>query len=115
RSARIEPEDRDSTPLGFGDDGAGRGTIGEPLGDPDHIVFDFPDEIEIRFRIIDEMVEDPNSQFSGRESDVLLLMLIDDVVDAALSGPARLAARNLAACEVLQLEGNVFEHVSHPR
>ena len=39
RAAGIEAQDGDAAPLRLGDDGAGRGAVGESLGDPDDLLF----------------------------------------------------------------------------
>ena len=48
RSAGIEPDHRNVAPLGLGDDRAGRGSVGQPLGDSDDVLFEFGLIIEIR-------------------------------------------------------------------
>ena len=40
--------------------GAGRGTVGEPLGDPDDLLFQLGLEIEIRLAVVDQVVEQAN-------------------------------------------------------
>ena len=72
------------------------------------------DEVEVRLGVVDQVVEQAHGQLAGGEADVFLLVLEDDVVDAALAGAARLAAGDLGAGQVLQLQRDVLEDVPHP-
>ncbi len=60
------------------------------------------------------MVEETHAEFAGGEPDILLLVAVDDAVDAALAGAAGLAARDLGAGEILKFEGDVLKDVTHP-
>ena len=76
--------------------------------------FQFPHVVEAGFGVVDQVVQEAAGQLAGGEPDVLLSVLEDDVVDAALARTAGLAARHLRPGQVLQLEGDVLEHVPHP-
>ena len=114
RAAGIEAQHGDAAPLRLGDDGAGGGTVGQALGDADDLLFQFAHEVELRLRVVDEVVEEAHGQRAGGDADVFLGVGVDDVVDAALAGAARLAAGDLGAGQVLQLEGDVLDDVPHP-
>ena len=53
-------------------------------------------------------------EIARRDPDIFLLVLEDDVVDAAFTGSAGFAARDLRAGEILQFEGDMLEHMTHP-
>ena len=72
------------------------------------------DEVEVRLGAVDEVVEEAHGELAGGDADVFLGVGVDDVVDAALAGAARLAAGDLGAGQVLQLQGDVLDDVPHP-
>jgi hypothetical protein len=114
RAAGVEPQHRDAPPLRLGHDRPRRGAVGQPLGDPDHPVFQLPGIIEVGLDPVDEVVQEAASQPTGGQPDVLLEVRIDDVVDAPLAGRAGLAAGHLGPGQVLQLERDVLQDVAHP-
>ena len=114
RAAGIETEDGDLAALGLGDDGSGAGAVGHALGDADHVLLELALEVEVGDVAIDEVVEQALGKTTGGEADVLLPVLVDDVVAAALAAAAGLAAGDLGAGKFLEFEGDVLEDVAHP-
>ena len=57
----------------------------------------------------------PEREIAGGFGDPLLLVLVDDVIAARRAFAARLAEHDLRAGDLLQLDGDVLEHVAEPR
>ena len=74
----------------------------------------FLDPVDIRFGVVDKVIENAQSQLTGRETDILLLVLEDHVVDAALTGRTSLTAADFGTGQILQFQRYVFHHVAHP-
>ena len=71
-------------------------------------------EIEPRLRL-HQVVHESDREPPGLETDVLLGVPVDHVVLATRAGAPRLAARDVRARFPLQLERDVFRHVTQPR
>ena len=89
---RIEAQHGDAAPLRLGDDGAGGGAEGEPLRQPDDLLFQLANEVEVRLGVVDEVVEQARGQLAGGDADVFLGIGVDDVVDAR-ARPRRASCR----------------------
>ena len=79
------------------------------------MLFDLCLEIEIGLRVVDQVIQQADAKFAGGDANVFLLMLEDDVVNAAFAGRAGLAAHDLGAGEILDLKCDVLQNVAHPR
>src|SRR4029453_8468916 len=64
--------------------------------------------------IVNEVIEQPDTEFTRGDSDIFLLIREDDVVDASLAGCPRFATPDLSAREILELQRHVLEHMPHP-
>ena len=111
RAARMQAQDRDAAPLRRRDDRRGRGAVGKLLGEPDDPLFQLAHEVEVRLGAINQVVDEPHGELAGGEADVFLGVGIDNVVDAGFARAAGLAAADLGAGKVLQLEGDVLDDV----
>ena len=66
-------------------------------------------------RLGQQRAQQPQAELAGGDAFVALRVFVDDGVDAGLAGAARLAERDFLARDVLQLDGDVLEHVAEPR
>ena len=114
RAAWVEAQHRDTAPLRLGNDGAGGGTEREPLRQPDDVLFQLANEVEVRLGVVDDVVEEARGQLAGGDTDIFLGIGVDDVVEPALTRAARLAPGDLGSGQVLQLQCHVLEDVPHP-
>src|SRR4051812_25897974 len=114
RASWIEPDHRNPAPLRLRNDGAGRGTIRQSLGDANHALFELGDEVKIRLGVVDHVIEQAQGKIARRQSNIFLLILEDDVVHPAFTGSTRFTTRYFRSGEILNLERHVLKHVTHP-
>ncbi len=113
RSSRIEAKHWNAAAFCFLHDCAGRWAIRQSLGNLDHH-FQLALIIEVCFRLVEQVVQEPECKFPGSEPDIFLVELEGDVVNTFLASAPCLASPHLGPRKVLHLQGDVFHHVAHP-
>ena len=115
RAPRIEAQHGDAAPLRLGDDGAGRGAVGEPLREADDLLFQLAHEVEVRLgQPWIEVVEEAHAPACRRRGRRLPGRRRRRRCRRRARRAARLAAGHLGAGQVLQLERDVLERRAHP-